>query len=394
MASCLLQMIVISEPPRVEDREERSPAIAGVAFERRGLALSWKRSLVVLALFVVVALAGTGCGQEESGEGSDSQGGSASEAGSASEEGSLVVYSGRNEELVGPIIERFEEESRIDVEVRYGDTAELAATILEEDANSPADVFLSQDAGALGAVADRGLLSPLSGDVLERVEERFRDPDGRWVGVSGRARVVAYNTGALGAEDLPNSILEFADPEWEGRLGWAPTNGSFQAFVTALRLIEGEEAAREWLEGIEANDPREYENNLAILQGVASGEIEAGFVNHYYLFQLQEEEGGDVPANNYYLRNGDPGALVNVAGVGILGTSDNAPEAGELLDFLLSEEAQQYFADETFEYPLVAGIPINEELVPLSEIETPNIDLSNLDDLEGTLELLRETGVL
>ncbi len=381
-------MIVISEPPRVEDREERSPTISGVAFERRSLALSWKRSLVVLALFVVVALAGTGCGQEKSGEGSNSQGGS------ASDEGSLVVYSGRNEELVGPIIERFEEKSRIDVEVRYGDTAELAATILEEDANSPADVFLSQDAGALGAVAERGLLSPLSGDVLERVEERFRDPDGRWVGVSGRARVVTYNTEALGAEDLPNSILTFTDPEWEGRLGWAPTNGSFQAFVTALRLIEGEEAAREWLEGIEANDPREYENNLAILQGVASGEIEAGFVNHYYLFQLQEEEGGDVPANNYYFRNGDPGALVNVAGVGILGTSNNAPEAGELLDFLLSEEAQQYFADETFEYPLVAGIPINEELVPLSEIATPNIDLSNLDDLEGTLELLRETGVL
>jgi iron(III) transport system substrate-binding protein len=387
-------MIIISEPPGVEYREERSPATSGVAFERRGLALSWKRSLVVLALFVVMALAGTGCGQEESGEGSDSQGGSASEAGSASDEGSLVVYSGRNEELVGPIIERFEEESRIDVEVRYGDTAELAATILEEDANSPADVFLSQDAGALGAVADRGLLSPLSGDVLERVEERFRDPEGRWVGVSGRARVVAYNTEALGAEDLPDSILEFTDPEWEGRLGWAPTNGSFQAFVTALRLIEGEEVAREWLEGIQANDPQVYENNIATLQGVASGEIEAGFVNHYYLFQRQEEEGGDVPVNNYYFRNGDPGALVNVAGVGILGTSDNAPAAGEFLDFLLSEEAQQYFANETFEYPLVEGVPINEELVPLSEIETPNIDLSNLDDLEGTLELLRETGVL
>src|SRR5918994_2724562 len=381
-------MIVISERPRGEDREERSPASSGVAFERRSLALSWKRSLVVLVLFVVVALAGTGCGQEESSGGSDSQGGS------VSGEDSLVVYSGRNEELVGPIIERFEEESDIDVEVRYGDTAELAATILEEDANSPADVFLSQDAGALGAVADKGLLSPLSGNVLERVEERFRDPDGRWIGVSGRARVVAYNTEALGAEDLPDSILEFTDPEWEGRRGWAPTNGSFQAFVTALRLIEGEEVAREWLEGIQANDPQVYENNLAILQGVASGEIEAGFVNHYYLFQRQEEGGGDVPVNNYYFRNGDPGALVNVAGVGILGTSDNAPAAGEFLDFLLSEEAQQYFADETFEYPLVAGIPINEELVPLSEIETPNIDLSNLDDLEGTLELLRETGVL
>jgi len=213
-------MIVISEPPRVEDREERAPASSGVAFERRRLALSWKRSLVVLALFVLVALAGTGCRQEESGGGSLSQGGSASEAGSASGEGSVVVYSGRNEELVGSIIERFEEESGIDVEVRYGDTAELAATILEEGVNSPADVFLSQDAGALGAVADRGLLSLLSGDVLERVEERFRDPEGRWVGVSGRARVVAYNTEALGAEDLPNSIIEFANPEWGGRLGW------------------------------------------------------------------------------------------------------------------------------------------------------------------------------
>ncbi len=278
--------------------------------------------------------------------------------------------------------------------MRYGDTAELAATILEEGENSPADVFFSQDAGALGALANEGLLSPLPEDVLSRVEERFRDPDGNWVGVSGRARVVAYNTEALSEGDLPSSILDFTNPEWQGRIGWAPTNGSFQAFVTALRVIEGEEVAREWLEGIQANDPRVYENNLAILEGVASGEIDVGFVNHYYLFQVQEERGGDVPVNNYYPRNGDPGALVNVAGLGILNTSDNSAAAEEFLEFMLSEEAQSYFADETFEYPLVEGVPVNEELVPLSEIQTPNIDLSNLDDLEGTLDLLRETGVL
>jgi iron(III) transport system substrate-binding protein len=304
------------------------------------------------------------------------------------------VYSGRSEELVGPIIERFEEESGIDVEVRYGDTAELAATILEEGQNSPTDAFFSQDAGALGALSKEGLLSPLPEDVLNRVEERFRDPDGRWIGVSGRARVVAYNTESLSEEELPSSILEFTDPEWQGRIGWAPTNGSFQAFVTALRLIEGEEVAREWLEGIQANDPRVYENNLAIVQGVASGEIDAGFVNHYYLFQLQQEEGGDVPAANYYFQNGDPGSLVNAAGLGILNTSDNSAEAEAFLEFMLSEEAQQYFADETFEYPLIEGVPINEELVPLSELQTPNVDLGNLDDLEGTLELLREAGVL
>ncbi len=384
----------------------------GATSERRNLILSWKRPYGILAFFVFVLLAVVGCGgQEESGGGSASEGssasggettsggGSASAGGSASGGGEvsgegLVVYSGRNEELVGPIIERFEEESGIDVEVRYGDTAELAATILEEGQNSPADVFFSQDAGALGALTNEGILSPLPEDALSQVEERFRDPNGEWVGISGRARVVAYNTEALSEEELPSSILDFTDPEWNGRIGWAPTNGSFQAFVTALRVIEGEDAAREWLEGVQANDPRRYDNNLAILEGVASGEIEVGFVNHYYLFQLQEESGGDVPAANYYFQNGDPGSLVNVAGIGILNTADNTPEAQEFLEFMLSEEAQQYFADETFEYPLIEGVPINEDLVPLSEIETPNVDLGNLDDLQGTLELLRETFVL
>jgi iron(III) transport system substrate-binding protein len=358
--------------------------------------------LVVLAVFMAV-----GCGgQEKSGGGSASEGGTTSEGESASgrgttsggevssDGGSLVIYSGRNEELIGPIIERFEEVSGIDVEVRYGDTAELAATILEEGENSPADVFFAQDAGALGAVADEGLLRELPGDTLQQVEERFKDPDGQWVGVSGRARVVAYNTEVLSEEELPESIFGFTDPEWEGRIGWAPTNGSFQAFVTALRILEGEARAREWLEGIQANDPRVYENNVAILESVASGEMDVGFVNHYYLFRALEEQGEGFPARNYYLQNGDPGALVNVAGVGILTTTDSPEEAQQFVQFLLSEEAQQYFADETFEYPLIPGIETNPELVPLSEIETPDIDLGNLDDLEGTLDLLRETGVL
>ena len=178
----------------------------------------------------------------------------------------------------------------------------------------------------------------------------------------------------------------------QDRLG--PTNGSFQAFVTALRVIEGEDEARQWLEGIQANAPRVYENNIAILEAVASGEVDIGLVNHYYLFRKLEEQGDGFPARNYYLKNGDPGALVNVAGVGILRTAEHPEVARRFVEFLLSEEAQRYFADETFEYPLVEGVPINEDLVPLSEIETPNIDLSNLDDLEGTLELLRETGVL
>jgi iron(III) transport system substrate-binding protein len=309
-------------------------------------------------------------------------------------EGALVVYSGRSEELVGPVFEQFEERSGIDVQVRYGDTAELAATILEEGENSPADLFFAQDPGALGALDDEGRLTELPQEILDRVPARMRADDGDWVGISGRARVVAYNTDELSEGDLPDSILDFTDPEWEGRIGWAPTNGSFQAFVTALRELEGEDGAREWLEGVQANDPFAYPDNLTAVEGVASGEVDVAFVNHYYLYQVREERGGEVPVRNYYLQNGDPGALVLAAGAGVLDSAQNPRAAESFLEFALSREAQQYFADETLEYPLVEGVEIDEELVPLDDIQSPEIDLSNLDDLQGTLELLRETGVL
>ncbi|MDQ2676015.1 MAG: iron ABC transporter substrate-binding protein [Actinomycetota bacterium] len=308
-------------------------------------------------------------------------------------EGDLVVYSGRTEELVGPIIERFSEETGIEVAVRYGDTAEMANLILTEGENSPADLYFAQDAGALGAVAAEGLLAELPADVLDQVEERFRSPDGQWVGLSGRSRVVAYNTDNVDPADLPDTIFGFTDPEWSGRIGWAPTNGSFQSFVTALRVLEGEDRAREWLEGIQANEPNVYEGNNPALEAVIAGEIDVAFINHYYLMQRLAED-PDVPAANYFVPGGDPGALVNVAGVGILETADQADAAEQLVEFLLSEEAQSYFAEETKEYPLAAGVEPDPELPPLSDIATPDIDLSDLSDLEGTLELLQDVGVL
>ncbi len=363
-------------------------------------------AFVCLALFVVLV---AGCGQPppENGGGETTETTGAETTGAETTgaettqqealrpgEGTLVIYSGRGEELVGPLFEQFEEESGIDVQVRYGDTAELAATILEEGENSPADLFFAQDPGALGALDDGGRLTKLPRGILERVPAKFRADDGDWVGTSGRARVVAYNTEELSEGDLPDSIFGFTDPEWEGKIGWAPTNGSFQAFVTALRVLEGEDRAREWLEGIEANRPFEYPDNLTAVEGVASGEVQVAFVNHYYLYQVMEEQGEDIPVRNYYIQGGDPGALVLAAGAGILDTAENAEAARSFLDYTLSEEAQQYFTDETFEYPLIEGVEINEELVPLDEIQSPNVDLSNLDDLQGTLELLQETGVL
>jgi iron(III) transport system substrate-binding protein len=313
---------------------------------------------------------------------------------SAAPGSSLTVYSGRTEDLIGPLIERFTSQSGIAVQVRYADTAELAALLIEEGAASPADVYVAQDAGALGAVAEAGLLDGLPAETLNRVSERFRSPAGDWVGVSGRARVVAYDTRELEPSDLPTSIHGFTDPEWRGRIGWAPTNGSFQAFVTALRVLEGDDAARAWLEGIVANEPRRYENNLAVVQAVADGEIDVGFVNHYYLLRFIAEQGESFPVRNHFLDGSDAGSLVNVAGAGILSTSDAETSAQRFIDFLLNDESQAYFAEQTHEYPLVDGVAGPAGQPTLDQLQTPPIDLSSLSDLQGTLAMLNETGVL
>ncbi len=307
--------------------------------------------------------------------------------------GDLTIYSGRTESLVGPLLERFEQESGLNVEVRYGDTTEMAATILEEGANSPADIYYGQDAGALGALAKAGRFAPIPEETLALVAPRFRSPDGLWVGTSGRARTVVYNTASLSETDLPDEIFGFCDSQWQGRLGWAPTNGSFQAFVTALRVSEGEERAREWLECIQANEPGVYPNNTSIVDAVGNGEIDAGFVNHYYLFRFLSEN-PDFPAANYYPRAGGIGAMVNVAGVGIIDTTDNREAAEAFVRFLLSQPSQQYFNRETNEYPLSGNVELNPLLLPLEAIQTPDLDLTNLDDLDGTLQLLQELGIL
>lgn len=309
-------------------------------------------------------------------------------------QGTLTIYSGRNENLVGPLLDRFAKETGINIRVRYGDTAELAATILEEGDNSPADVFFAQDAGALGAIAQTGRFRNLPDPLLKKVDERFRSPKGEWVGLSGRARVIAYNTNRLKDSDLPDSILGFTDPKWKGKIGWAPTNGSFQAFVTAFRMTEGEDSASAWLEGIKKNQPKAYSNNIAIVDAVSKGEIDVGFVNHYYLYTFLRERGESFPVRNYHPRAGGSGAMVNVAGIGVLKTARNPQLAERLIDFMLQKEAQEYFAKETFEYPMASGVPALLGLKPLGSINAPKIDLSNLSDLKGTLRLLREKDVL
>jgi iron(III) transport system substrate-binding protein len=306
----------------------------------------------------------------------------------------LVVYSGRQEQLVEPLIERFNEQTGIEVSVRYGNTAQLAAQLLEEGERTKADVYFSQDGGALGALSKASRLDVLPQSVLNKVPARYRADDGRWVGTSGRSRVIVYDPKQLSEKDLPDTVFALTDPRWKGKIGIAPSNASFEAFVTAIRVLKGDDAARTWLAGIKANDPQLFDNNVAILNAAEDGVIAIGLINHYYWYEQVAEEGIEkVPARLKFLPGGDPGALVNVAGVGVLRGSDHKADAERFVEYLLSPDAQTFFSDQLKEYPLVAGVPTPPGLPPLNSLQAPEIDLSDLDTLEQTLGMIEQAGL-
>ncbi|HEX2774801.1 MAG TPA: iron ABC transporter substrate-binding protein [Micromonosporaceae bacterium] len=344
-----------------------------------------RRAIVALAAASLAALGLTACGAEDGGE-----------AGVPNDK-KIIVYSGRSESLVKPLLEKFSQQSGVTVETRYGTTAQMAAQLLEEGKKSPADVFFAQDAGALGAVSKEGLFATLPAEALNKVPAKYRADNGHWVGLSARARVLAYNPDQVPAARLPKSVFDLTRPEWKGKIGIAPTNGSFQAFVTAMRVQHGDARTKEFLAGLKANEPQVRDGNVKILEDVNAGTIAVGLINHYYLGEVAKEQGAtpeQLKAKLYFFPNRDTGALVNVAGVGVLSRSAEDKDVETFLDYMLGTEAQQYFATETFEYPVVAGVPGPAYVPPLAKLNVPPVNLNDLDTLNETITLIKESGLV
>jgi len=307
--------------------------------------------------------------------------------------GELLIYSGRTKDLIDPLLRQFADETGIDIAVKYGDSAELALLIDTEGDQTDVDVFLSQSPGAMDFLSVTTRLDTLPASVLDKVPAQFESSKGEWVGLSGRARTLVYNTELIDEADLPASVLDLTDPKYDGKLGVAPTNGSFQDFVTAMRQSSGDDATLAFLTGLRENGAEIYPDNNSIVQAVARGEISLGLVNHYYNVRAKAED-PSLPTENHFFADGDLGNMILVTGVARVKDSSESSDADRLIEFLLGAEAQTYFSEQTKEYPLAAGVAPAPELPPLESIKAPTEDLSALgDDLEGTARLIRETGL-
>lgn len=358
------------------------------------------RSLVLLALCTI----GLGCQSPQKGPAKAPEAEQAPAAANepaqaaptpaaSAEAQTVVVYSGRGAVLVEPLFEIFSKATGIKVDARFGkSTAELANQLAAEGDSSPADVFFGQDSGYLGLLGKKGFLSKLPAAALEQVPAHYRDTAGHWVGISGRARVLVYNPKRVKPAELPATLKELAAPRWKGRFGWAPSNASFQAHISALRHIWGEAETRSWLEAMKGLEPEVYPKNSPQVIGVSKGEIDVGWVNHYYLHKLRKTKPELVAANYSFRTQGDPGNLLMLSGVGITKNAPHPKAALELVGFLLSEQAQRFFSEKVFEYVTRKGMQPNSAL-PTIGGSLAQVDQAHLTDLSPTLALLRTLGL-
>ena len=307
---------------------------------------------------------------------------------------SLVVYNAQHEELIDEVAKAFTKKTGIQVELRNGSDLELANQLVEEGDASPADVFLTENSPAMTLVDDKQMFAKLPPTTLDRIPDQYRPDDGEWTGFAARSTVLVYNTDQLGEDELPTSLMDLAKPAWKDRISFSPTGADFQAIVSAVLATQGEQATKDWLAGLKANGAV-YDGNNVVLESVNSGEVPAGVIYHYYWYRDQEESGENSDSSRlHFFDKSDPGAFISVSGAGVLKSSDDAADARKFVDYLTSKEGQQVIADSyALEYTLNPQVALDRDVKPLSELQPPTVDVSDLNGPK-VVSLMQEAGFL
>ncbi|WP_434579585.1 extracellular solute-binding protein [Pseudomonas sp. Z5-35] len=303
----------------------------------------------------------------------------------------LTLYNGQHKEVGDELAKAFEAKTGIHVNVRKGSSNQLASQVVEEGERSPADVIYTEESPPLNKLGEQGLLAKIDDATLNVLPKDYVARDGAWMGVTARVRVVAYNPKLIDEKDLPKTVLDFAQPQWQGKVGFVPTSGAFQEQAVAIIKLHGKEAAEEWLTGLRAFG-KVYSNNMVVLKAVENGEVATVLVNNYYWFALQREK-GQLDSRLHYFTGGDAGGLVTVSSAAALKSSKHPKEAQQLLAYMASEEGQRVITQTSAEYPLHKGMTSDRGLKPFNELEPPKVTPADLGNAEEALELEREVGL-
>lgn len=314
---------------------------------------------------------------------------------SAQVNGKLVIYSGRSEALIQPVLDAFQSKyPKVEILIKAGSNSALANALIEEQSNPQADIFITTEMFTAQSLAQKGIFQSYFPKGAESLSAEFIGPNQTWIGLTRRARVILYNADLVAPEELPASIFDLTNPEWKGQVAAAgSTNGGMQAHIAAMRKLLGEEATANWLKGLLANNVTFFGGHTDVRKAVGAGEFKLGLVNHYY-YHLQKAEGSNVGIIYPDQDEGQIGLLTNITAAAIVRDAQNLPAAQALLDFLVSPEGQKLFAEGNYEYPLLPGVPLREGVTPLENFRLAAIDIPSIAlDLEATFKLMEVVGL-
>lgn len=309
--------------------------------------------------------------------------------------GKLIIYSGRSESLVRPVLDAFSSKyPNVEVLLKAGSNSEIANALIEEQANPQADIFITTELFTVQSLASKGLFSALHSADLARIPISFIGADSMWVGLTQRARVIMYNTDLVSADELPTSIFGLTDAKWKGKIAAAgSTNGSMQAQIAAMRALVGEDATDSWIKGLVANDVTFFGGHTDVRKAVGAGEFPLGLVNHYY-YHLQAAEGSKVGVIYPDQGEGQIGLITNATAAAIVKGARNVTAAQAFVNFLVSDEGQKIFADLNYEYPLLPGVALRDTVQPLASMRLANISIAKTAlEYEATYRLMEKNNL-
>lgn len=306
----------------------------------------------------------------------------------------IVVYNAQHENLVKSWVDGFTKETGIKVTLRNGDDSELGNQLVQEGSASPADVFLTENSPSMVLVDNANLFAPLDADTLKQVPAEYRPAHGRWIGIAARSTVFVYNPEKLNEQQLPESLMDLAKPEWKGRWAASPSGADFQAIVSAMLALKGEKATLEWLKAMKANFVA-YKGNSTVMKAVNAGQIDGGVIYHYYRFVDQSKTGENSKNTQlYYFKHQDPGAFVSLSGGGVLASSKHKAQAQAFIKYITGKEGQESLrTNNAFEYAVGVNAASNPKLVPLKDLDAPKVEPSTLNS-KKVIELMTQAGLL